>query len=130
MYNINNSTIVYCSEFDNSVTVMIVYKDSEIYKKSQCVFSDDPKTVAFLIPERKTIMIDGEVFNKDWFTQDHLNIIEAHEIGHLNLGHIGTSKENELQADLFGFQMILETNNEYTISLYRQLIEDRYNIKI
>ena len=78
------------------------------------------------------IAVDGEVANEDWFTNDHLKIIQAHELGHHIAGHnlIEYSPGFEREADWIGFNILkkdIQKNNS-ALELYRDEYFARYNI--
>ena len=46
-------------------------------------------------------VIDGRTLSEDWFTQDHLLAVEAHELGHIRM-----STEDEPVAELEGIRLL------------------------
>lgn len=106
---------------NEEVTVIIVEKDDKEYNKARMVF--DSGTIAFttLGSEVKTMVIDGEVMKEDWFSDDHLLVIMAHE-----LGHIQSNSEDELTADQTGFDILAARGPSTAVSLYALEIQKRY----
>ena len=106
---------------NREVTVIIVEKDDKEYDKACLVF--DSGTIAFttLGTETKAIVIDGEVMKEDWFSDDHLLIVMAHELGHLQ-----SDSEDELTADQTGFDILAAQGPLSAISLYALEIQKRY----
>jgi hypothetical protein len=49
------------------------------------------------------IFIDGRIRNEDWFTEDHLNAIVAHELGHIHYRSV-----DEVVAETHGMKLLAE----------------------
>jgi len=82
----------------------------------------------FLVPEFKTVFLDGENFiGEDSFTFDDMKFIEAHEVSHLMLGHNGPrSEEDEIEADLGAY--ILLTKHNMSTERLEDEFENRHGV--
>lgn len=106
---------------DKEVRVIIVEKGDDEYAKASTVFRTGTIAFTFLNTDTKAIVIDGEVVKEDWFSDDHLLVVMAHEIG-----HIRTNSEDELLADQTGFDILAEYGTSSAVSLYALEIQQRY----
>ena len=61
------------------------------------------------------IVVDERILSKDWFTDDHMLVIMAHE-----LGHILCMNDDEELADLVGMQILLEAGHLSAYELHLQ----------
>ena len=102
--------VAYNSTFVPNISINVVFKENPNYGQMKEIFNQ--YGYGFLVPEFKTIFLDGENFlGEDSLTWDDLKFIEAHEISHLLLGHNGPrSEQDELEADL-GAYLLLKKNN-------------------
>lgn len=66
--------------------------------------------------EMPMAVIDGRLLEEEWFTQNHILAIEAHE-----LGHIRTNSTSEVDAEREGIRLLRE-NGHYEAA---QLLIDR-----
>ena len=98
--------ITYQSIFLDDVTITVIFKENENYDNVKNLF--DTYGFGFYYPKHKTIIIDGEVFIDTELTFDDLRFVEAHEIGHLMLGHSGGERydEDEIDADLAAYLLL------------------------
>ena len=105
--------IAYKSSFIPNMNINLVFKENPNYGVMRKIF--DQYGYGFLVPEFKTIFIDGEIFlGDDGLTMDDMKFIEAHEIAHLLLGHNGPrSEKDEIEADL-GAYILLKKNDMST----------------
>ena len=107
---------------DESVTVIIPEKSDLEYKQVQKEFKGGSHAFTVLGIEDHIIIIDGEAVKEDWFTDDHLLIIMAHE-----LGHLAADTDDEQTADQTGFDILIEHGApDSAISLYTMEIQARY----
>jgi hypothetical protein len=110
--------------YDEGVTVLIVTQEDLEYEQLIPHFKVAGFAFTVLGAEPQTIIIDGEAIKEEWFTDDHLEIIMAHELGHLR-----TNSEDELTADQAGFDILVKHGApESAISLYALEIQARYCI--
>lgn len=102
----NQDLIAYQSSFVPSININVVFKENPNYGQMKELFNQ--YGYGFLVPEFKTIFLDGEVFlGDDGLTFDDLKFIEAHEIAHLLLNHNGPrSEKDELEADLGAYLLL------------------------
>ena len=111
---------IYQSKFDSDVTIVIIFPDDEQYEEASRLFRAD-KTEAFVYPDKKLIMIDGNVVLQDWFTGNHLSVLEAHEVAHIRLGHKGERiLQQEEDADRMAYEMLSESGDDEAAELCRQ----------
>ena len=102
----NQDIISYPSVFVDDVTISVIFKENENYDMMTRLF--DKYGFGFYYPKTKTIMIDGELFVDTDLTFDDLRFVEAHEVSHLILGHIGGNRydEDEIDADLMAYLLL------------------------
>jgi hypothetical protein len=102
--------VAYNSTFVPNISIKVVFKENPNYGKMKEFFNQ--YGYGFLVPEFKTIFLDGENFlGEDSLTWDDLKFIEAHEISHLLLNHNGPrSEQDEIEADL-GAYILLKKHN-------------------
>ncbi len=98
--------ISYQSIFLDDVNISVIFKENENYDMMTRLF--DKYGFGFYYPKTKTIMIDGELFVDTDLTFDDLRFVEAHEVSHLILGHIGGNRydEDEIDADLMAYLLL------------------------
>ena len=98
--------ISYQSIFLDDVNISVIFKENENYDMMTRLF--DKYGFGFYYPKTKTIMIDGELFVDTDLTFDDLRFVEAHEVSHLILGHIGCNRydEDEIDADLIAYLLL------------------------
>ena len=116
-------TLAFACMLDTSINVIVVYPTHLLYENIKQLF--DNKGNAFLMPDKRLIVIDGDVVQQPWFTKNHLLIIEAHELGHLY-----TKTDDERTADIFGYKLLRKKNKLNAAKIYARLIYDRYKITI
>ena len=121
----DSNEVAFHSMFDQTVKIVITYSGSISYDSMKDHF--DMHGVAFLIDEKKIIVVDGEVVKNEWFSPEHLQIIDAHEVGHLLISPQDLH-ENDVEkcADYVGFNLIKEKKLERAIDLYRSEYISRY----
>lgn len=102
--------IAYPSTFVPNLNINVIFKENPNYPQMKEYF--DMMGYGFLVPEFKTIFLDGENFiGEDSFTFDDMKFIEAHEVSHLILGHNGPrSEEDEIEADLGAYILLTKHN--------------------
>ena len=65
--------------------------------------------------EQPLILLDATVLQEPWFTDDHLLVVLAHE-----LGHIHSASESEDLADLVGMMLLLRQGHITAVELHIQ----------
>jgi hypothetical protein len=102
--------VAYNSTFVPNISISVVFKENPNYGQMKELFNQ--YGYGFLVPEFKTIFLDGENFlGEDNLTWDDLKFIEAHEIAHLLLGHNGPrSEQDEIEADLGAYILLKKYN--------------------
>jgi hypothetical protein len=113
----------------SELTALIVYPSSENYESVKRQFNISGH--AFLIHEEKMIVVDGTTVSEDWFTEDHLQIIFAHELGHFLACHAtmgpGQARTNiEREADFLGIKILKERGSHAAHVLHLQEYQLRY----
>ena len=63
--------------------------------------------------EQPLILLDATVLKESWFTDDHLLVVLAHE-----LGHIHSASESEDVADLVGMMLLLRQGHMDAVELH------------
>ena len=102
--------LVFYSEYIPEVKILVLTSDNEDYEVFEPYF--EKYGYGFLIPDKELIVIDGEHLVKNP-SSELLKFIEAHEIGHILLGHNGPrNEEDELDADLAA-DILLNSKNRY-----------------
>ena len=122
-----NDEIVFHSYLDPEVTIAIIYPESSTYPQMSDIFKD--AGIAFCMYDKKIIVIDGAQVNQEWFTPEHLRVIEAHEIGHIRAGHdhaTETCKDIEREADQIGYKLLCDSPFKEAVMLYREEYNARY----
>jgi len=107
--------------FDDQVTVIEVEKTDSEYQQCLEVFNTGTHAFTILGTEVKAMIIDAEVIKEEWFTDDHMAIIQAHECGHIH-----NDSESEIEADFTGLKLIDDLGLTTAFSLYCQEIQYRY----
>jgi hypothetical protein len=83
---------IFESEFRKGIMVAVVDSGDYQYQQLAPLFND--YGYGFVAPDQKLIFIDGELPN------DVQKIVEAHEVGHIVMGHGSTKGVNdEVEAD-------------------------------
>jgi hypothetical protein len=121
-------TLVYRSKLDPSMTVVVVWPESDKYSVFDQIFQKAGH--AFVWQEKRIVAIDGAVVDEPWFTKDHLMVIEAHELGHISAGHgpdaHGRDMKKEREADWAGYNLLVNAGEDSAASLHRQEYQARY----
>lgn len=117
----------YQSQFYSKVRIFIVYQEYSKYNQIKEVF--DKYGYAFVMPEKNTVIIDGEILKKEE-NKYLLNLIEAHEVSHILLGHKGLkTKKEELEADTLSYHFLSENNYKNSLKLLIDNFENRHGQK-
>ena len=119
-----DNDVLYQCDLNPDVQVMVVFPESDRYEAVQPYFKEYGH--AFTMIEQKTVVIDGKVVNEPWFTQDHLDVIEAHEVGHMVMNESGDHEDDEKRADWLGYHMLLEHGKDSAAEFHRQEYHARY----
>ena len=119
--------ISYQSIFLDDVKITVIFKENENYDMLHSLF--EKYGFGFYHPKTKTIIIDGELFIDSELDMDDLRFVEAHEIGHLMLGHLGGERydEDEIDADLAAY--LLLKRKELSTKRLTDTFEERHGIK-
>jgi hypothetical protein len=118
---------VFVSDLDPSMTVVVVYGEDPRYAQLAPVF--DQKGHAFLFSE-DTMVVDGNALDEPWFSDDHLMVVQAHELGHKLAGHAGKSDHSnprlEKEADWLGYNILDYRGFSSAADLHEEEYEARY----
>ena len=127
----DQTRFLFDSKFDDRVTILIVYPEDPQYSEISGMF--EKRGHAFFYHQEKMIVMDGAAISQSWFTEDHLDVIHAHELGHFYANHISGSDEDERQADWIGIQILRYhikkgTVNNAAVDLHLDEFMERYGI--
>jgi hypothetical protein len=130
MSNLNQNELTFPSDLDSRFTVAIIFPESDKYCMVTPLFS--VMGHAFLLHERNMIVVDGGTVESDWFTGDHLLVIQAHEIGHQIANHAhflskGQNDDEEREADWLGYHLLLHKGFESAAELHKEEYMSRYH---
>jgi hypothetical protein len=118
---------VFRNDLDPSMTVVVVYPGDPRYAQLAPVFAQ--KGHAFLARE-DVMVVDGEALSEPWFSEDHLTVIQAHELGHKLAGHIGMSAHDDVklerEADWLGYKILRHRGLTDAADLHEDEYEARY----
>jgi Zn-dependent peptidase ImmA (M78 family) len=119
--------ISYQSIFIDDVRITVIFKENENYDMLHSLF--EKYGFGFYHPKTKTIIIDGELFIDSELDMDDLRFVEAHEIGHLMLGHLGGERydEDEIDADLAAYLLLVRKG--LSTKRLTDTFEERHGIK-
>jgi Zn-dependent peptidase ImmA (M78 family) len=119
--------ISYQSIFLDDVKITVIFKENENYDMLHILF--EKYGFGFYHPKTKTIIIDGELFVDSELDMDDLRFVEAHEIGHLMLGHSGGERydEDEIDADLAAYLLLVRKG--LSTKRLTDTFEERHGIK-
>jgi len=112
---------VYQCAFDEDVTVIEVVKTDAEYAQADEQFKLGTHAFTILGTDIKAMVIDGEWLKEDWVTDEHVQIVHAHE-----LGHIHNDSSSELEADMTGLELVGAMGSSSAFSLYCLEIQSRY----
>jgi len=115
------------SDIDSSWTVIITYPEDTLYETCNEYFNR--LGIAFADLSSKKIFVDGSEVSEDYFTENHLLAIEAHEIGHFIAEHKGApyySKQQEMEADWLAINLLLELKMIKAATLLSDRFEFEY----
>jgi len=121
---------VFSSPLDKSLNVAIVYPGSSKYEMLSPHF--ERAGHAFLLHDLKLVVIDGSAINEDWFSEDHLLVIQAHELGHFLADHSKIDQIDhrdegiEREADWIGFNLLSSRGYKSASDLHRDEYKERY----
>lgn len=101
-------TVVYKSRIDENFTVIVLYEGSgTVYERFKEINVNDD--IALINLKTKRIVVDGEALKNKSLTNNHLLIIEAHEIAHSYLKHEPINcEQQEFEADKRAYELLLE----------------------
>jgi Zn-dependent protease with chaperone function len=112
---------VYQCMFDEDVTVIEVVKTDAEYAKAEAQFETGTYAFTVLGTDTKAMVIDGEWLKEDWVTDEHVQIVYAHEVGHIH-----NDSSNEIEADMTGLEIVGTLGTDSAFNLYCKEIQARY----
>lgn len=117
---------VYKSKIDNQYDVMIVYPSSDMYDQVLKIIPGDGLAITNV--NKKIILIDGGKIEDQKLTKDHLNFIEAHEVVHHYLEHVGKFgiAEQEKEADYGAYLVLLKKGMKKSAKLVVDFFNTRH----
>lgn len=118
--------LVFYSEYIPEVKILVLTSDNEDYEVFEPYF--EKYGYGFLIPDKELIVIDGEHLVKNP-SSELLKFIEAHEIGHILLGHNGPrNEEDELDGDLAAYILLNSKNRYDSIKMLLKNFRQRHGV--
>lgn len=100
----NESILMFESQFDSNVKVIIIFPNDEKYQELKPLFNE--LGFGFVAPNENLVIIDGDIFNPEDIDIHLLQFIEAHELAHIMLNHNTRNPEDEMDADLYAFILL------------------------
>ena len=126
----DKSELVFPSPLDPTLNVAIVYPESDKYEMLVPHF--DRAGHAFLMHDLDLMVVDGGAVGESWFSEDHLLVIQAHELGHYRAGHSKSQQTNhrdeklEREADWVGYNLLRSKGMNSAADLHREEYNARY----
>jgi|APSaa5957512622_1039677.scaffolds.fasta_scaffold31089_6 hypothetical protein len=74
-------------------------------------------------PDAPCIIVNETVLDEDWFTEDHLMIVLAHETGHI----LGETSD-EMTADELGMELMESAGMPETLEMYQEEYKTRIEV--
>ena len=104
----------YNCPLDESVTVIEIEADDDFHAKFgwACTILGETQPV---------IVVDCLIREEEWFTEDHLLAIFAHELGHIQL-----QSEDEFKADERGMEILWEATHWEAFDLLLARAQEAY----
>ena len=123
-----NGAYTYKSQFLPQVTIMIVTDEYPNYQDLRPIF--DKLGYGFMVPNKDTIIIDGEILVDQGPDDSLFKFIEAHEVAHILLNHDGPrNEEEEIEADLGAYLILTKWGYTDSIKMLLKNIKYRHKIK-
>mgnify|MGYP005822444159 FL=1 len=120
---------VFTNDLDPTMSVVVIYPENPRYPDVAPLF--DQKGHGFLANDR-LMVIDGAALGQAWFTEDHLTVMQAHELGHKLAGHLKGAQQDhrdakiEKEADWLGYKILRHRNLNDAADLHLDEYEARY----
>ena len=129
----DSETFLHENVLGSDLTALIIYPGAPQYEIVKHQFETSGH--AFLMHEQKMILIDGDVVSQNWFTEEHLNVIFAHELGHFLAEHAIKDhgmphNEIEREADFLGVSILKRLGISKAYELHSQEYRLRYGTTI
>jgi Zn-dependent peptidase ImmA (M78 family) len=126
----NENILIYPSQFDSQVNVMVIFPGHEKYDEMKPLF--DEYGFGFIAPEESLVIINGDILgDDDDFDIDILRFIEAHELGHFMLEHNTRNPEDEKDADLYAYILLggkgYDKAQEYLVDSFEERHGEPFN---
>ena len=123
-----NGSYTYKSQFLPHVTIMIVTDEYPGYEDLRPIF--DQLGYGFMVPNKDTIIIDGEILVNEGPDDSLFKFIEAHEVAHILLGHDGPRDEQEeIEADLGAYLILTKWGYKDSIKMLLKNFRFRHGVK-
>jgi len=118
--------LIFYSEYLPELKILVLTNENEDYEVFEPYF--EKYGYGFLIPDKELIVIDGEHLLKNP-SSELLKFIEAHEVGHVLLGHNGPrSEEDELDADLAAYILLNSKKRYDSIKMLLKNFKTRHGV--
>ena len=126
----DKNELVFPSPLDSMLNVVIVYPESDKY--DMLVPQFERAGHAFLMHDLDLMVVDGAAVGESWFSEDHLLVIQAHELGHYRAGHSKNDQTShrdekiEREADWVGYNLLRSKGHASAADLHREEYQARY----
>ena len=129
----NENIVIYPSQFDPSIQVMVIFPGHENYDGLKPLF--DELGFGFVAPEENLVIINGDILgSEDNLDIDILRFIEAHELAHVMLKHTTRNPDDEKDADLYAFILLggknYDTAQEYLVDSFEERHGEPFDISM
>jgi hypothetical protein len=130
--SVGDSEHIFMNDLDPTMPVIILYPNSPKYEFFKDYFKN---THAFNWLEKNVMFVDGHAVEQGWFTEDHLLVMQAHELGHKVAGHIEKQQVDhrdpvlEREADWVGYNILKNRGYDSAAGLHETEFEIRYGVK-
>ena len=117
------------NEIDPQTPVIVIYPSYEKFDVFKTQF--DQLGHAFYSVEQNIIFLDQRIMIEDWYTDNHLYVIESHEYGHKLAKHQHSNdSQSEKEADYIGYHILQKRGLKEASDILYDLFYDRYVIEI
>jgi hypothetical protein len=123
-----SGSYTYKSQFLPHVTIMIVTDEYPGYEDLRPIF--DKLGYGFMVPNKDTIVIDGEILVSEGPDDSLFKFIEAHEVAHILLGHDGPRNErDEIDADMMALNLLVAKGYDKSIKILLDKFQERHGVE-
>jgi hypothetical protein len=117
------------NRIDKSIPIYVIHPNNAKWVFFSGLFEEYGH--AFYSSESNIIFLDGRLEDEEWFTDDHLYVIEAHELAHKLAGHThGHDIQSEKEADFLGYNILKQMGLVSASQLHKEEFKNRYKISV